>query len=55
MVVLLVDGWAHAPASRPPSASQVPFRSDVRVIEDNARAADIFDPVMIHDVYHHEP
>jgi len=55
MVVLLVGGWAHPNVASAARASRVMFRADVDVIETKARAVHIFDPVMIGDVYHHEP
>jgi hypothetical protein len=55
MSVLLVDGWAPAQAISVASASQRAFAIGVGVIDDEARVRDVFDPVMIHDVYHHEP
>jgi len=53
MVELLVDGWAQPQATSVATASPLRFRNAVGVIESKTRSADVFNPVMIRDVYHH--
>jgi len=53
MAELLFDGWAQPQATSVASASQLTFRIAVVVIDRKARSPDVFNPVMIRDVYHH--
>jgi hypothetical protein len=55
MSVLLAQGWAHPRATSVARASRVVFGIGIGVIADEARGDEVSDPVMIRDVYHHQP
>jgi hypothetical protein len=61
MAALLFDGWVQPQAAKMARATQVVFRIEANVVgrligrlmRRKTRGANVFDPVMIGDVYHH--
>jgi len=58
VLLVVVDDWAHPHAASVASAASgartARVEAVVAFIDNHARVADVFNPVMIREVYHHE-